>query len=254
MSFFKHWRRKRTLSQPFPESWLKILSRNVWQYASLGSAKQTRVRQCTQVMVAEKHWDGVDGFELNDEIKVTIAATASLLTLGLRRPFYFDRVHSIIIHPGPIKNRQLRRGFLVSDDNEYYSGVAWQDGPLVFSWPNAQRGARRSGDGCNVIIHEFVHHIDGMDGEMGGTPIIESAALRSRWNSVFKRRYSQLVDDLNAGRRPLIRDYAATNLAEFFAVACESFFDSPQRLLRNMPDVFEVLQDFFDINPTEFEG
>ena len=105
-----------------------------------------------------------------------------------------------------------------------------------------------------MIIHEFVHHIDGLDGEMGGTPIIDSDELRSRWESVFNHRYRELVDDIQSRRRPRIDEYAATNMAEFFAVASENFFDSPQRLQHNLPDVYDILEKFFDINPIEFES
>jgi Mlc titration factor MtfA (ptsG expression regulator) len=147
----------------------------------------------------------------------------------------------------------MQRGMLVSHEEAYYSGLAWQGGPLIFSWPNVLRGSRRPGDGANVVIHEFVHHIDGLDGEMGGTPIIDSPKLQERWESVFHRRYHELVQDLESGREPLIDDYAATNMAEFFAVASENFFDSPQRLQRNLPDVYEVLREYFDVNPVELE-
>jgi len=252
-SLFKNWRRNRVLAKPIPESWLDHLASNIWQYHSLDQVKQQRVRQCVQVMSEEKSWEGIDGFEVDDEVKVTIAGTASLLTLGLDGPFYFDRVESILVHPGPIRNRPMQRGFLVSHEDAYYSGLAWQGGPLIFSWPNALRGSKRPGDGANVVIHEFVHHIDGLDGEMGGTPIIDSPELQERWESVFDRRYKELVNDLESHREPLIDEYAATNLAEFFAVATENFFDSPQRLQRNLPDVYEVLSDYFDINPSEFD-
>ena len=205
-------------------------------------------------MFVEKSWEGVDGFVVTDEVKLTIAATAALLTLGLAEPFYFDRVRSIIVYPGPIRNRTLTRGLVQSDEDAFYSGLAWQGGPLVFSWASSLRGAQRSGDGANVIIHEFIHHIDGMDGEMGGTPIIDSNELREKWLSVFTRRYKELLDDLGSNRQPLIDEYAATNMAEFFAVAGESFFDSPGRLKHDLPDVYELLQNFFAINPIEFEN
>lgn len=249
---FKNWRRRRILSQPIPTDWVQIISQNVWQYRSLTESQQLRVRQCAQVMAAEKSWEAVNGIDMTDEIKLTISATAGLLTLGLPDPFYFDRVQSILIYPQAIKNRQLSRGLTVSHEDAYYSGLAWQGGPLVFSWASALNGSRQPGDGTNVVIHEFIHHIDGLDGEMGGTPIINSDQLRQRWEEVFHRRYHELVDDLRTHRRPLIDDYAATNLAEFFAVAGENFFDSPHRLKEDLPDVYDVLQQYFDIDPVQF--
>jgi Mlc titration factor MtfA (ptsG expression regulator) len=253
-SILKNWRRHRILSKPLPKTSVDLIRQNVWQYSSLNSNQQTRVQNCAQVMSAEKTWEGIDGLVVNDEVKLTISATAALLTLGLAEPFYFDQVRTIIVYPGPIKNRTLARGLLQSDEESFYSGLAWQGGPLVFSWASSLKGSQRSGDGANVIIHEFIHHIDGMDGEMGGTPIIESDELRDEWLSVFKSRYEELIDNLNSNQRPRIDEYAATNMAEFFAVAGESFFDSPGRLKHELPDVYEVLQKFFDINPIEFEN
>lgn len=252
-SFFKNWRRSRILAKPFPKPLEQFIVNNVWQYRFLTELQQGRVRQCARVMSAEKSWEGIDGLAINDEIKLTIAATAGLLTLGLKEPFYFDRVRTVIVYPGLIKNRQLTRGMLVSDEEAYYSGLAWQGGPLVFSWPNSLRGSQRSGDGANVVIHEFIHHIDGLDGEMGGTPLIDSEALRERWETVFQHRYRELQEDLEEGRRPRLDEYAATNMAEFFAVAGESFFDSPLRLQRDLPDVYDLFKDYFKIEPTEFD-
>ena len=253
-SLFTNRRRKRILSQRLSDVSIETIARNVWQYRSLNEKQQVRVQQCAQVMAAEKSWEGIFDFEVTDEVKLTISATAGLLTLGLTKPYYFDRVKTIIVYPGPIKNQRLNRGFLVSHEDAYYSGLAWQGGPLVFSWPNSLRGAKLKGDGVNVVIHEFIHHIDGLDGEMGGSPIIESEELRTRWKAVFDRRFRELVEDLDSNRNPLIDEYAATSLAEFFAVAGENFFDSPERLQQDMPDVYELLKDYFDVDPIGFES
>ena len=231
-----------------------IIRRNIWQYESLTDAQQDCVRNCTQVMVAEKNWEGVNGFEINDEAKVTISAGASLLVLGLPEPFYFDRVESIIVYPGVIKNRQMHRGMVVDESESYFSGQAWQNGPLLFSWPSVVDGTSRSGDGANVVIHEFAHHIDGLDGEMGGSPIIESEEMTQRWKTVFSAEYERLCDSLESGCQPYIDRYAATNPAEFFAVTTEIFFDSPRRLKRAIPAVFDLLKAYFAVDPEAFKA
>ena len=241
------------LNRPFSDLWVEIITNNVWQYSSLSPAQQQRILQCSAVMVAEKSWEAVKGFEITDEVKLTISATAALLTLGLEEPFYFDRVSTILVHPDLIENRAVQQGRLVSHETAYYSGLAWQGGPLVFSWRDALRGSRRPGDGRNVIIHEFIHHIDGLDGEMGGMPIIPSEPLRQRWDIVFRRRFNELNDELDSGSELRIDGYAATNLAEFFAVSGENFFDSPGRLKQKLPDVYDLLREYFDIDPVQFE-
>ncbi|MGY8750287.1 MAG: M90 family metallopeptidase [Pirellulales bacterium] len=252
-SYFKNRRRQRLLNRPFSDHWVEIITNNVWQYSSLSPAQQQRILQCSAVMVAEKSWEAVKDFEITDEVKLTISATAALLTLGLEEPFYFDRVSTILVHPDLIENRAVQQGRLVSHETAYYSGLAWQGGPLVFSWRDALRGSRQPGDGRNVIIHEFIHHIDGLDGEMGGMPIIPSEPLRQRWEIVFRRRFNELNDELDSGSELRIDGYAATNLAEFFAVSGENFFDSPGRLKQKLPDVYDLLREYFDIDPVQFE-
>ena len=57
--------------------------------------------QVVQILVAEKSWVGGSGFQVTDEMKVTVAGQAAILVLGLEEPYYFDEVQSIILYPGP---------------------------------------------------------------------------------------------------------------------------------------------------------
>ncbi len=250
---FKRWRRNRVVARPFPDAWLDILNRNVWQFKFLNADHRKRILDTVQVMVAEKSWEGTDGLTVGPEIMVTVCGAASLLTLGLPEPYYFDRIKTIIIHPKTIRNNLIRNGMIVDRDNAYFDGQAWQGGPIVLAWPAVIAGTSRSGDGRNVVIHEFAHHIDGLDGDMGGMPIIESSELRERWEFVFDRDYHQLVDDIQNGRPPAINPYAGTSKAEFFAVASEIFFDSPQFLDQRLPDVYRCLAAFYGIDPLKYE-
>ena len=253
-SLFRGSRRKKILAGEFPADWLDLLDRNVWQFRFLSNPHQQFVKNAVRIMSAEKSWEGVDGLEMTAEIMVTISGAASLLTLGLDKPYYFDRIRTIIVHPKTIQNNSIRQGLVVDRENGFYDGQAWQGGPVIFSGPAVIAGTRRAGDGRNVVIHEFAHHIDGLDGEMGGQPIIESPELRARWEAVFDRDFKTLVDDIRSGRQPLIDPYAATNKAEFFAVTSEIFFDSPQSLHRQLPDVYTCLAAFYRIDPLSYQS
>jgi Mlc titration factor MtfA (ptsG expression regulator) len=99
------------------------------------------------------------------------------------------------------------------------------------------------------VIHEFAHHIDGLDGEMGGMPNIASPELRERWKTVFDRDFQNLVSDIHHDRPTLIDPYAGTNRAEFFAVTSELFFDSPEFLRQQLPDIYECLAAFYQLDP-----
>ncbi len=252
-NFFKRLRRKKILASDFPDAWLDILRRNIWQFRFLHREHQQRVLDTVQVMADEKSWEGVDGFAISPEVIVTISGTASLLTLGLAEPYFFDRVRTIIVHPSTINNQLIQQGMIVDRDSQNFDGQAWQGGPVLFSWPAVVHGSRRSGDGRNVVIHEFAHHIDGLDGQMGGMPYIGSKPLRERWEQVFDRDYQQLVEDLRQHRPPAIDAYAGTSRAEFFAVSSELFFDAPHFLQRQLPDVYQCLAAFYQIDPLSYE-
>ena len=47
--------------------------------------------------------------------------------------------------------------------------------------------------------------------------------------------------------------YGATNPAEFFAVATETFFEKPVQLKSKHPELYEELYSFYRVNPIEWE-
>src|SRR5690349_20019213 len=91
--------RRRILSQPFPEEWLAHLRKNVTLYRRLSEEEQARLRDDLRIFIAEKDWEGCGGLEMTDEIKVTVAALACLLLLGIEHD-YFSRAQTILVYPG----------------------------------------------------------------------------------------------------------------------------------------------------------
>src|SRR4249919_1546432 len=98
---FEWWherKRAEILATPFPDAWREVLEHNVAHYARLTPEEQQRLRDLTQVFVAEKHWEGCGGLELTDEMRVTVAAQACLLVLELPHRMYRN-VESILVYP-----------------------------------------------------------------------------------------------------------------------------------------------------------
>ena len=62
-------------------------------YAYLQPHEQALVETVVRVVVAEIHWFGGPRFDVTEEMKVTVAAQASLLVLGFEEPYFFDRLH-----------------------------------------------------------------------------------------------------------------------------------------------------------------
>ncbi len=72
-----------------------------------------------------------------------------------------------------------------------------------------------------MVIHEFAHQLDMLDGSVDGTPPLESGRQAERWREVMTAEYGRLCGDLDRGRGTLLDEYAAENQTEFFAVTSE---------------------------------
>src|SRR6476646_3265516 len=117
-SWLKTRRRRRLLATPFPTDWLAYLERNVAMYGLLNEAERARLRDDLRVLVAEKSWEGCGGLAITDEMKVTIAAQASLLLLAVEHD-YFSRVRSILVYPAGYESPDG----LVGPDGVVHEGV-----------------------------------------------------------------------------------------------------------------------------------
>lgn len=246
---FRWWKkrkRKQVLDQPFPRQWQEVLHQNVWQYRSLTLPMRDKLHAMIKIMVAEKHWEGCEGLTVTDEMRVTISGQSSLMLLGTD-DYYFDDVRSVLVFPHAFQ-RKTFNGLI--RDSETRAGEAYLGGPIVLSWQDVLHDA--AGSGYNIVVHEFAHHLDGIDGDMGGTPIFDDEGDQKDWAEVMAVEYRELCDAAAQGRWTVLRHYGAKNQAEFFAVASESFFETPERLKAAHSELFELLLRFYRVDPLEW--
>jgi MtfA peptidase len=245
--WLKDWRRERILARPFPEGWLGYLRKNVAHYEYLSEAEQAKLRDAVQVFVAEKNWEGCGGLVLTDEIKVTIAAQACLLVLGLEHNCY-DRVLSVLVYPRAYRGGAHEELGLRGEGR---SGEAWYRGPVVLSWDDVSYEGRHPRGGHNLVFHEFAHQLDMLDGAINGTPPLKGAEQARRWHDVMTAEYRRLVAASEHGRATLLDHYGATNEGEFFAVCTECFFDRPVEMRRQHPQLYDLLREYYRQDPAE---
>jgi Mlc titration factor MtfA (ptsG expression regulator) len=244
---FRNWRRKRLLRTPFSAEWLAIVERNVPLYRRLPPAQQESVQNSTRILLAEKNFEGCGGLVMTDEIRVTIAAHAALLLLGRSRDF-FPNLNSILVYPsayrGPVTKR-LASG-IVEEGVQGRLGESWDSGIVVLSWDDTLHGADDPRDGHNVVLHEFAHQLDQEDGAADGTPYLGGRSVYAAWGRVLGADFERL----RKGRGVLDR-YGATNPAEFFAVATETFFEKPQQLRAKNGELYDQLRAYYGVDPAE---
>lgn len=251
-------RRKKLTQAPFPPLWEDILRRNVGHYCILDDAERAQLRALIQVFISEKNWQGGGGLELTDEIGVTISAQACLLLMGLPHNYY-KNVESIIVYPSTVVPPPRKPGFF---ENSFAPvelpqpiiGQAFLRGPVIIVWDAALSGGRHPESGHNVVYHEFAHKLDMLDGSVNGTPPLRDRAEYRDWALICSREYSGLKQSIEKGKKSFLNSYGATNEAEFFAVATEQFFDQPRLMIKHVPDLYRVLQEYYCQNPAERVG
>lgn len=129
------------------------------------------------------------------------------------------------------------------------SGQAHYRGPVILSWDSVLREGQDPSTGHNLVIHEFAHQLDFLDGLANGTPALEGSEQLNRWGDVMTQEFDHLRRQLRRGRRTFLGSYAATNPAEFFAVTTERFFTVPAQLHHFHAEVFHTLVEYFAVDP-----
>jgi Mlc titration factor MtfA (ptsG expression regulator) len=252
-SFFKSRRRKKLLAQPLSAEQQEIIASNVAVSKLLSTPQCARLIAATKIIATERTFVGSGGLVITDEIKFTISAQAALLLLG-EDGYYFDRVPTLFVYPHyqtTKARRDLKTAILV-EEGVAIEGQVLDQGEIRLAWDNVLYGSRDASDGENVVLHEFAHHLDGLDGEIGGIPPLASRDERQRWIATFDRELADLRRYLASGHEVFLHAEAAENRAELFAYSTECFFEQPRELAEFHPELFECLRGFYKIDPREW--
>jgi Mlc titration factor MtfA (ptsG expression regulator) len=243
-------RRARLRARPFPPEWREILRRRVPYVRGLPADLQLRLKQHIQVFLAEKPIIGCRGLVVTDEMRVTIAAQACLLLLN-RAGGYYPKLRQILLYPSAFMVDRVQTGYggVQHEQRQALSGESWSRGQVILSWEDAEEGAATPDDGRNVVIHEFAHQLDQEDGPANGAPALPTRERRAAWARVMNGEYARLREMTRLGLPTLINAYGATEPAEFFAVVSEVFFEQPERLAADHPDLYRELGRFYRVNP-----
>jgi Mlc titration factor MtfA (ptsG expression regulator) len=248
-AWLKRRRRRALLETPLPATWIGHLERGFALWAWLDDDERRRLLDITRILVAEKDWEGGGGLEVTEEMQVVIAAQAALLLLGLEHT-YFHNVQTIVVYPESYRlPRSNRASPYLAEEHVPVLGHARMNGGVVLSWRSALMGGKSATDGHNLVYHEFAHKLDMKDGVIDGTPFLPKRLLGGRWFSVMSKEFKRLKRQKASGRSQVLDFYGATDVAEFFAVATESFFEEPLKLEEKNPELYGVLKDYYHQDP-----
>ena len=244
---FKRWRRRRIISRaPLDDTlWQQTLARLPF-LAGLSADERERLREAVILFLHDKAIHGAAGLELDAGMQLMIAAQACILILNLDIDYYAGWVE-VIVYPHefvPTIEYEDEAG-VVHTDSVPRSGEAWLQGPLILSWADVAPAA----DGVNVVIHEFAHKLDMLNGDANGYPPLHQGMSRENWSEVFSAAYEDFCGRVDTDADVAIDPYAAESPAEFFAVMSEVFFEAPHTVLSAYSAVYAQLRAFYRQDP-----
>jgi len=251
--FRRNARNQKLMATPLSDERIEFVENNVPLYKTLPREFKTQLGGLIQVFLADKKFEGCAELEITDEIKVTIAAQACILLLN-RKTRFFPKLRTIFVYPGAyVANQTTRQGFIEVEGPSTRLGESWQNGPVVLAWDNVKHGAWNIEDGHNVVMHEFAHQLDQEDGSADGAPILENRSCYGPWAGILSEEYQALQGKIKGRKRSVMDRYGATNPAEFFAVATETFFEKPCQMHKKHPDLYNELKNYYKLDPANWK-
>lgn len=288
LDFFRKARYARILeSRAIPE--------RLWEWArsehrifrGMPESDGARLRKLATLFLATKRFDPVQGAEIDEHLKISVAAQACLPLVGLCDPqkagddsadelsallrglSWYRSFATIFVTPDMyrVTRHNMDDAGVVEEYEDEFAGEAFELGPVALSVPDVEASGR--GDGYNVIIHEMAHKLDGLDGNFDGCPPLHGDLDPAAWKADFTAAWDDFLARQRVGagsrdgekrrskgmrmirrQRSRIDPYAAESPDEFFAVLCEYFWEKPSILISEYPAVFTQLVRFFRRDPS----
>lgn len=229
-------------NSPLPPVWESALRRRVPAHARLPADVRQRLHRWMKIFLAQKTFTACGGFKnVSDSMAAAIAGHACLLLAGHDGTLEecFPSVVSVLVYPdyfySRVRSYNPESGAEIVGE-EAHVGEASPMGSVVLSWREVLSAGAFAGNGHNVVLHEFAHHV---------RP--SGAALLAELDAGFRRLRAAPHDEL------VIDDYGAENRDEFWAVSVEAFFEDARRLRDEHPAWYAALATFFALDPAEWE-
>jgi MtfA peptidase len=258
-SWLKNKRRERALATyAIPdEQWQRALSelRFLDHYEP---ALLERLRELATLFLIEKSITtgaeaGDHALEVTPHMRIWIAIQACVLLLGKQGSSTeaiedFATFENVIVYPGDFpRSQDVEDEYgVVHKFEEGIAGESWEDGPVLLSWPAVEAGYDEAG--MSLVIHEFAHKLDMLNGEIDGIPAMPREQMEP-FRAVIVEAFDDFCIHVDANEDTAIDPYAAEAIDEFFAVTCEVFFEEPELLQLEYPAYFERLCLYFGIDP-----
>ena len=192
-------------------------------FQKLDISAKAKFHDRVEKFIDRKSITGRQNFLVTQEVRVTLAAAAVQITLGLET-WDLDYFNQILIYPSEYQNPQTK---------QMHKGETNMGGFMCFSWNDFLKGNQTPDDKINLGLHEFGHALR-FSGIQGNATDYFFDNYFKRWLACASREYSKM----RKGYASILRKYGAVNINEFFSVVIETFFEKPTEFKTNLPELY----------------
>lgn len=235
--FYSRQRTKSKTPAAFPTTWRNILDEKVLFYHNLSPEDKKRFEQDIVRFFNNVRVTGVNT-EANLTDRLLVASSAAIPVFGFPE-WDYTFLDEVLLYPGAFDSK-----YAINSKEETITGMVGSgtmEGKMILSKPSLHRGFDNNTDKQNVGIHEFIHLLDKEDGSIDGIPsFLNDKAYALPWLKLIQKKTAQIIkgdSDIN--------EYGAIHQREFLAVAAEYFFERPQQLRKNHPELYDLLHKAF---------
>jgi len=223
----------------FPDSFREILNIQVPFYQNLDAERKIEFENRMMRFLSHVRITGVKT-PVEDIDRVFVAVSAIIPIFGFKSWDYIN-LNEVLLYPGSFGDEFEQEGQHRNTLGMVGSGAL--NNVMVLSQHDLRQAFINKSGKENVAIHEFVHLVDKTDGSVDGIPefLLERKYILP-WLDLMHKNIRKILDDKSD-----INPYGATNEAEFFAVVSEYFFERPDLLKQNHPELYELLKKIFQL-------
>lgn len=230
---------RKIIPKEIPNHWYPLLEENVLFYKKLDKEDRLHFKNLLQYFLSYVTIEAVD-FELEDLDVLLVASSAVIPVFGFDK-WKYPNIKKVIIYPDYF-NYDLEFGKKSKDKNiGGMVGNGALENKMLLSRRALHHGFSNKTDKGNTGVHEFVHLLDKIDGDIDGIPkaLLDNESILLWLDLVYDK-----MEAINNDKSD-IRHYGGTSEIEFFAVASEYFFERPMLLKRKHPDLYKMLASCF---------
>lgn len=221
-------------TKQFPYQWRSILERKVDFYRKLSRENKKAFEKKVHVFLLNENIIGKETTVTHND-RILLAAGAVIPIFGFKK-WHYANLKEIHLYPDMFQipnTTQMATGLV---------GYGEMEGKMLISRKALEHGFYDPNDQRNVAIHEFIHILDKQDGKIDG---VLGTALRKDEVMPWLSFINMKMNEISKGNSS-IRSYGAANQAEFLSVVSEYFFESPEKLKLEHPNLYQELDKMFN--------